>query len=1064
MEKTIQKILSEICDKYPENIALEYGNQKLTYSELEEKTNRIASYILNQNLLQDAHIGIMTNNRMKIILSMIGILKAKKVFVIIDPEAPKNRLESIIKFSDITHVLVEDDFSEKIDDSKYEDKIEFVSYDWIVDIFHSKSSFQYNLQYSGNDKSYLFFTSGSTGEPKAVLGKNDSIVHFVEWEVNAFNIDSTYRMTQFTIATNDAFLRDVFVPLFSGATLCIPESPEIILSENKLLNWIYDNNINLIHCTPSLFYILNGDLLTLEKVRTLKYIFTVGEAIKKEKLKQWYDIIGGNVRIINLYGSTETGLAKMFHEIREIDLQKKCIPIGKELPMVRTIILDDKLQPCEIGDVGEVYIRTQYLSYGYYKNENLTKSVFIVNPFTKKENDIIYKTGDLGKVLNDYNFELIGRKDRQIKIRGNRVEISEIENTILKLYGISDCTVNFYNDAKFEEAILVAYVVSKEKIIESEIKAKLRMFIPEYMIPKYIKQIEKIPLTISGKVNYRELPNSSIFMDDEEYIPPKSKYEKKLAEIWCEILNIERVSINKSFFDVGGHSLKIMNLISKVYRVFGLELPFDIILQNISLKEMANYIESQLIDEIQAEDIAKENDKDISIKITPMQQWFISENFNHISNSNERLTMFFRDKFKIENLNNTFKYLLEKYSILNSKYNSFNNSIEINKNNHDLKIKVYDFKDKCVTREEIISLCKNEDELLDINKGPVIKVSLFSTSKGDYLSITIHEMLIDNEGWKILLKDFERIYQKYEVSKELTSINQNNVINKCCNRLINYSNSREYLRELEYWRNFEKYNITQLKIDKKLEENKNIKFKSIYLNKEETNSLLNKVNSAYSTNINEILLTSVVISMRVLVNNNRLLINIKSNNREWCNEQIDVSEVVGCFTTQYPVIIGTEQKEIGDFIKTVKDTVRNTPNKGIGYGLMKYLSNNSEKEFVDINLKAEVVFNETLKLDNMLYSDRFEIVDFNLEEKFIGEYGINLFPIIKAGRLKVVIAYNSNRYEEEIIEQLLTDIKNTLIILLNHCMKTGEAEVTLSDLVIGDINTDGLLDYINNLE
>ncbi|MCB2298645.1 non-ribosomal peptide synthetase [Clostridium tagluense] len=1066
MDSTIQKKLFDICERYSDKIAIEYGEEKLTYFDLDKITNEIANYILEQGIPENTHIGIMSKDRIGIILSMIGILKARSIFVILDPDAPKNRLQSMIEFSDIAYILGENNLVENINDNNFNSSIKIINYNWILQNSNKQIAFRPNLQYCGNDKIYLFFTSGSTGDPKAIMGKNDSIVHFAEWEINAFSIDNNFRMSQFTIPTNDAFLRDVFVPLFSGATLCIPKISEIVLSDRELINWVSDNKIELIHCTPSLFYVLNGELLNADKIKSLKYIFTVGEALKKEKLKYWYDIINDKVKIINLYGSTESGLAKMFHEVQESDLERKSIPIGKELPKVRTIILDEKLKPCEQGDIGELYIRTSFLSHGYYKNEKLTKEVFIVNPFTKKENDIIYKTGDLARIEDDGNFQLIGRADRQIKIRGNRVEISEIENVILRFDGISNCVVNFYNDEKTGDISLAAYVICKEKIEQSKFRTELRNFIPEYMIPKHIVEIENIPLTASGKVNYDKLPFPDTQID-EEYIAPKNEFEKNLEKIWCEILNLERISINKSFFDVGGHSLKVMNLISKVYRVFGVELPFEIIFENPSLMEMAKYIGTQLnnADVTKSSGYKEEQQK---AQLTPMQQWFVSQNVEDKRNCNQTATLFSRHGFEVEKVNCALETLLIRHAELHVRYNSLDNSMEVTKNydEYPLKVIVYDFKDKLKEGRDINNLWESTQERLEINKGPLIKIQLFRVKNGDYLFITIHGFIMDNFSWKILIEDFEKAYQMDQYEKETVINDQINIIGKWCDSLREYSHSSKFIKEIEYWNKVEKQEIIKLPRNeyKAPEERKNIKLKDIYFSKEQTNALLTRANQAYNTQINELLLTAIVSTIYDWTENNKILINIVSHSREYVTEQINISREIGCFAIQYPVVIEAQKEKISKVIKNVKETLRNIPSKGIGYGVIRYLSNEDIGECIKFKLNPEILFNEVVQLDNILATDKFEILDLDFGHVVRGAASLSFSSIIKEGQLKVVVDYYDEEYEEKTIEKLLLNLKENLINIVNHCMEIEESEITISDLVMGDIDTQGLLDYINSLD
>ncbi len=1057
MENTLQKKIYEVCEKYPHKVAIEYGDKELTYGELDKQTNKLANYLVEQGVTQNTHIGILSKDRMGIILSMIAVLKAGAVFIILDPNTPKNRFANMVDFSDITHILCANNNTVEVlqeNNIKLSNNISYINYETILQNKDIKTS-KLNVEYSGEDKISLFFTSGSTGKPKAILGRNKSIKHFIDWETSTFNIDSDDKMSQFTPPTNDAFFRDVFVPLFLGATLCIPLIPDIILSNKELISWLEDNQITLIHCTPSLFYVINNENLDVNKLRHLKYIFTVGEALKLEKLKTWFKCVDEEVKIINLYGSTETSLAKMYYEVKKSDLQRQSIPIGKEIPNVRAIVLDTNMNPCVPGDIGELYIRTPYLSYGYYKNEDLTKQLFIINPFTNKENDIIYKTGDLARVNDEGDFELIGRKDRQIKVRGNRVEISEIENIVLQIEEVEDCVVNFSSDANSEDVKLYCYIIWKQKINHTVFKELLRGFLPEYMIPTQIIDIDKIPLTSSGKVNYKELPIPAIVLD-EEYIAPQNDVERKVEKVWCELLNLNCISTNKKFFDVGGHSLKIMSLISNIYKVFGIELSLEMFFENPTLREMAKYIEKQLSND------NIDDEEETEVHLTPTQQLIVARTIENKTNFKEYVVLSSNIEINVEKAQMTFEKLLQQHEALRMYYSDEKNKLQVKvKREIELSIKTKVIK---VKPEDIYNELNNfTNELIkeiEMTKFPLIKIGLLRNDLQNYIIFVVDSLIMDEFSWKILIEDFINTYEMLLTGEEI-NIHNTTSFKKWCNYLYDFK-SNKIKDEIKYWKKLEEKQVIQLQKDYvKSTEESQITVEEISLNEEQTSNLLTKVNEAYNTKTDDLLLTAIVTTLSEWINND-ILISIISQEREIASLTFDVSRAIGCFTTQYPIIFNaTIGKSISEKIKEIKETIRKVPNKGIGYGVLKNGEDEVAKE-INFQLKPEVTYKSLNILD---YNNKnYEVIKLSNNEGFNGSGSINFAPKVVKNELKFFITYDGQSYKEETIKKLALSIQDKLIELIEHCIKKDESERTISDIVIGgDLDTDDLLSILNNL-
>lgn len=588
---TIQKKLQNSFDSYKDKIAVEYGKRSLTYEELEAKSNYISNIITDRGILKGTFIGILLEDRIELIITMVGILKAGCAFVPLDPIYPPKRLAMMINTTDLKYIFTNHHGREVLDDvTKADDiKIDTILTDELS--YREKEWMQKipDCTYNPDDCIYVFFTSGSTGIPKAIMGKNMSLLHFINWEISTLKIDDTFKVSQLTTPSFDACLRDIFTPLCSGGTVSIPESRQIIMDASSFTDWIQKSAVQVLHCTPSIFGHIRLEGLTADSFPQLKYVLMAGERININNVSKWYDIFGERIQLVNLYGPSETTMVKMFYLIKPTDVITKNIPIGVPMIGARAIILDSDMNVCNRGDIGEIYLRTPYMSLGYYNNPDLTRQNFIANPFSNDPKDLIYKTGDLGRILPDGNMEILGRIDRQIKIRGVRIELSEVENELSRHPGIEASVVHSFKNEESIDQYIAAYYVSEKEIAYADLKKFLSQSLPEYMVPTYFIKLDKIPVTINGKLDYKALPHPNTILR-QDFVAPENNIQEKLADIWCKILEVNEVGIYDNFMQIGGNSLNIMTMISMIYEEFGIELPLGVIFENPTIKKMEEYI------------------------------------------------------------------------------------------------------------------------------------------------------------------------------------------------------------------------------------------------------------------------------------------------------------------------------------------------------------------------------------------------------------------------------------------------------------------------------------------
>ncbi|HLP58745.1 MAG TPA: amino acid adenylation domain-containing protein, partial [Candidatus Deferrimicrobium sp.] len=427
MEKIFQLWLNESLQRYGNNAAVEYGAGQAavtaTYAEISQHANYIAHWLLAKGIKEETFIGIYTTDRVRLIETITGILKARCVFVPLDPAHPDSRLASMVETAEIKLVICDDPEKHSFcQNQALKDRgVVFMPFAAIFSGSTSQADWYHEspaMTYSPEDKIYVYFTSGTTGKPKAIVGKNKSLFHFIEWEIETFAIKPGFRISQWITPGFDAYLRDIFTALCSGGVVCIPPPGpgDTLLNPDELVAWTDSQRIDLIHCVPSVFRMLNSPTLTPAHFPNLKYILLSGEKVTPAMLENWFRVFGERIRLVNFYGPSETTMIKTFHPIQTDDLKRERIPIGKPIKGCRVVILDDQMKICDQLVTGEIVIRTPYRTHGYYREAELNREKFIPNPLSHDPHDIVFRTGDLGRFLPDGNIEFLGRKDRQVKI------------------------------------------------------------------------------------------------------------------------------------------------------------------------------------------------------------------------------------------------------------------------------------------------------------------------------------------------------------------------------------------------------------------------------------------------------------------------------------------------------------------------------------------------------------------------------------------------------------------------------------------------------------------------
>ena len=545
-DKTIAELFEEQAKKTPNNVAVVFGMQKLTYKELNERANSLAYYLRKNGIETNDLVGIMVNRSLEMIIGMLAVLKAGGAYIPIDPTYPKDRIEYMLKNSNSKLLLTQEHLHD-ITDFK-----NCVYIDLSNDSIYSLPNDNLNHTNTPEDLAYVIYTSGSTGLPKGVMLKQRNIINFVYAIMKDFGF--TYKDTIVSITTFsfDIFVLESLLPILNGLKTVITSEEE--QTDIKMFNELCKkNNVTIFQTTPSRLQAMLAKENSFDFIKKLKYILIGGEPFPPALLKQLQE--SSKARIYNMYGPTETAVWSSLKDLTNADK----INIGKAISNTQLYILDKFNNPLPVGVPGELFIAGDGVCKGYYNNLELTQKVFLNNPFVP--NELMYKTGDLCMLLPNGEVEYLERVDNQIKIRGLRIELGEIESKILDYNGIEKVCVikQTINNRDF----ISAYFTASKRINPSSLKKYLSNYLPKYMIPSYFTVLEKFPYTPNGKIDKKalKLPEEVLSNSREaEYIAPRTDLEKQFCAIWEQILNVSPIGITDNFFELGGDSILAMNL------------------------------------------------------------------------------------------------------------------------------------------------------------------------------------------------------------------------------------------------------------------------------------------------------------------------------------------------------------------------------------------------------------------------------------------------------------------------------------------------------------------------
>ena len=973
--RDIMSLIEYQAKEHPNNIAVELDGFEVTYKELEQSTNQLAGYLLDLGFTPKQPVGLMMDRDINFMVSLLSTFQAGGAYLPLYTKNPVARIKQIITKSNLKYILTTNEYYQFllniVEDENYQD-IHIID---IESIKYTESMLENcRVPIDVDDPAVIIFTSGTTGEPKGAVLNHKNIINHSLAMIRYLKMNMSDSLAQTAPLCCDISVWQCITPLLVGAKVSIVND-DIVMNALALVQYLVNNNASILQLVPSQFRVLLDEIENHPQSLDLhlKWMILCGEALPPNLCKKWLSIFP-ETPILNAYGPAECSDDVTLYTLNSPqDVEDNYVPIGKPLDNLKMYILNDALQPVPVGCIGEICIGGIGVGKGYINDLKKSELVFVNNPFADGQ---IYKTGDLGKYLDNGNVVFLGRKDFQVKVRGFRVELDEVQTIIESHLSIIECFLCMDADDNGYER-LVAYVVANQpQNIARNLRSFLLKKLPHYMLPTIFISIDKMPVSPNGKIDRNSLPAVKEYLDatpQEDRV--LSNKENILLNIWSELLGLENISIFDNFFEIGGDSILSIQIVSKA-RLYGVVIFPQQIFEYPTIETLAEVVEDN-VDVVDSTPILNKE-----FALLPIQEWFFEQQFVNPEHYNQSIRLELSDNVDIKTLENAALCLLQRHRILNSRFinsagiwqqiiPSYTVDMAL-----DLMMEL-DF--STFSEEQFVKEYDNNLREMQANlsytEGQLIKFALIRNRPNhkNFLLITAHHLVIDGVSWRCLLHDFYLLYKKASTGQEVFLNNQTTDYSKWSSHLSELSSSAIISAEIDYWRQISSKStdcclFANIKNNTVANSQKlSLSIEPITLQKLQHG----KINGKHISLCN-ILTICFVLSLEEWLGKDELVFAMESHGRESVEQNIDLSHSLGWFTALFPVSVNLSQQDAFMLkIKEILSSLNSIPHNGLGYGLLKYRQRH--KDLLQAKT-PQVLFNYLGKfIDSGISNEFFEI-------------------------------------------------------------------------------------------
>ncbi|MBC9934893.1 non-ribosomal peptide synthetase [Chitinophaga qingshengii] len=1018
---TIVSLFENVATATPHAVAVRGGQDTLTYAALNSAANKLAYHLRRGKGIRPGDlVGVMTDRSVYMAISILAVLKAGGAYVPIDPAYPLQRKEYILADTGMQYLLTDGSYVVNSDMLK-----EILSVPALLQELDGLAGDNPDQVNTPDDLAYIIYTSGSTGQPNGVMIPHRGSVNMFASQRHYFRLTPADNVLQFSSFSFDASVWECMMALLSGATLVMVDR-NVIEDPARFTAYVTAQQVTILTLPP--VYL---SMLDRQQLKTVRLLITAGEEARlqdaiacSQEMDYW-----------NAYGPSECAVCAAMYQVSPADAGRPRVPIGKAIGNTKILIMDNSMKLAPPGVTGEICVAGDGVGLGYWRRETLTAGKFV-----QVNGERLYRTGDLGRWLPDGNLEFLGRADDQVKIRGHRIETGEVMNTIRKHPAVQDAYVT---TGMYPEKCLVAYYTSNTHISRESLLDYLRDMLPAFMIPAYMTQLDKLPLTPNGKIDKQALPDpvaATAAMPET----PLTRQEALLVDVWEKVLGRKGIGAGDNFYQVGGDSIKAMQIAARLHRM-EYEATAQDVLRYPVLSALASHLKKR-------EHQAEQSSVTGNVPLTPVQHWF-SAHRGPRHHFNQSITLRFKERTDHMALQQALALLQLHHDALRMTF-SFTDDHMGQWNagqDHPHFWQVHDLREAASPPEEMAVLTDQYQQSLDLGTGPLMKPVLFVMPDADHLLVVMHHLVTDGVSWRILLEDIHTLYERLKGGQEPLLPAKTHSYKHWAEALTAYAVTPAMLTELDYWKQVQQ-NVPAVKAHGGglLEEYDLLYFES---DSKTTTALLTAANATFLTEANELILAALAKAAGDVLHMPELGLSIEGHGREEIVAGIDLSRTVGWFTSLYPLLLNTGG-DLRTVIVNTKDTLRKVPQKGIGYGILRYLTPAASKAGTDFHRHPAISYNYLGSFDEAGGNGTFEVTGMegrNFSHEWEWDFALSVSVYIKDGRLLVSFAYNTGVFEENVIRSLGDTMVACLRDIVHCCISQEQSPVSLLDMTFKDL-------------
>ncbi|MGV0850691.1 amino acid adenylation domain-containing protein [Mycolicibacterium phlei] len=925
---SIPAVFAEQVAAVPDSVALRCGDRSWTYRELNEASNRLAHLLLDRGVRGGSRVGVLLPRTGEAVVALLAVLKAGAAYVPVDPSVPAARAGFVLDDSDPAAVITTAGLAERLADR------DVVVIDIADPTVQQQPSADLPLPPDAGDVAYIIYTSGTTGTPKGVAVPHGNVIQLLRTLDDAMSLTGQVWTQCHSLAFDYSVWEIWGALLYGGRVVIVPDA--VVRSPEDLLALLVAENVTILSQTPSAFYALQAAESLVPDVGArlrLEAVVYGGEALEPHRLAGWMSAHPDAPRLINMYGITETTVHASFREITAADAESVVSPIGVPLAHLGFAVLDPWLRPVPAGVVGELYVAGAGVAYGYVGRSGLTASRFVACPFGTP-GQRMYRTGDLVAWGADGELRYVGRADEQVKIRGYRIELGEVTAALAALDGVVQAEVIAREDRPGDKR-LVGYITGTAD--PADLRAQLAQRLPDYMVPAAIVAVDSMPLTVNGKLDKRALPAPE-YHDRGGYRAPADAVEEVLADIFAQVLGLDRVGVDESFFELGGDSILSMQVVARARAAGLLFRPRDVFVeQTVARLARATRV---------ADGSVSEADEGLgAVPITPIIGWLHdvdgpTDQFNQTAVLQAPADATDADVLVM------VQALLDRHPMLRLRVG------EDAAGGWSLTVPdvgAVRAEDCLVTVDEL-----TDDAIVEarsrLNPAAGQMVSALWVAPERRLVVIAHHLVVDGVSWRILLEDLNLAWTQYRAGQPVELPEPGTSFARWAGLLAEHAHQATVVDDAAAWREITTAPTPLPAIDPVVDTYANAGSLAVDLDVDTTRMLLGDVPAAFHAGINDILLIAFAVALSEFLGTGDAPIGIDVEGHGRHDDLftgVDLSRTVGWFTTKYPVALRVDRLDwaqvrsgdaaLGAVVKAAKEQLRAMPD-GLTYGLLRYLN------------------------------------------------------------------------------------------------------------------------------